>query len=52
MNFIEIVNTVKNLGANVIGAYFPNHIAQELEFSLDKKIVLTKDVLISQNLMI
>lgn len=50
-DFIEIVNTVKNLGANVVGAYFPNHIAQELEYSLDKKIVLTFDNLINQNIM-
>ena len=50
-DFVEIVNTVKNLGANVVGAYFPNHIAQELEYSLDKKIVLTFDNLINQNIM-
>lgn len=50
-DFVEIVNSVKNLGMNVVGAFFPGHVAQELEYSLDKKIVLTKGDLVNQNII-
>ena len=50
-DFTEIVNAVKNLGANVVGAYFPNHIAQELEYALDKKIILTEGDLLNHKII-
>lgn len=50
-DFIEIVNTVKNMGTNVVGAYFPGHISQELEYSLDKKIELRVGELLNQKII-
>lgn len=50
-DFIEIVNTVKNLGANVVGAFFPDHISKDLEYSLDKKIELRLDELLNQKII-
>lgn len=50
-DFIEIVNSVKNLGRNVVGAYFPNHISHELEYSLDRKIELVKGELLNQKII-
>lgn len=50
-DFIEIVNTVKNLGANVVGAFFPDHISQDLEYSLDKKIELRLGELLNQKIV-
>ncbi|MCH8915789.1 MAG: NYN domain-containing protein [Thaumarchaeota archaeon] len=50
-DFVEIVNSVKNLGANVVGAFFPDHISQDLEFSLDKKIELREGDLLLQKII-
>lgn len=50
-DFVEIVNSVKNLGANVVGAFFPGHISQDLEFSLDKKIELREGDLLLQKII-
>ncbi|AJM92701.1 NYN domain-containing protein [Nitrosopumilus piranensis] len=50
-DFIEIVNSVKNLGTNVVGAFFPGHVSQELEYSLDKKIELVKGELLNQKII-
>ena len=50
-DFVEIVNSVKNLGANVVGAFFPSHISQDLEFSLDKKIELREGDLLLQKII-
>ncbi|MCH7561067.1 MAG: NYN domain-containing protein [Thaumarchaeota archaeon] len=51
LDFIEIVNAVKHLGPNVVGAFFDKHINQKLEDSFDKKIVLKKDTFVSNNLI-
>lgn len=50
-DFIEIVNSVKNLGPNVVGAFFPGHVSQELEYALDRKIELTKGDLLLQKII-
>ena len=50
-DFVEIVNDIKNTGANVVGAYFQNHISQELEYVLDKKIQLTEGDLLNQKII-
>lgn len=50
-DFLDIVNAVKHLGPNVIGAFFDKHINQELEDSFDKKIILKKDTFVSNNLI-
>ncbi|MCE9653426.1 MAG: NYN domain-containing protein [Nitrosarchaeum sp.] len=50
-DFVEIVNSVKNLGTNVVGAFFSGHISQELEYSLDKKIELTLGELLNQKII-
>ena len=50
-DFIEIVNAVKHLGPNVMGAYFEKHINEELENSFDKKIVLNESTFVNKNLI-
>ncbi len=50
-DFVEIVNAVKHLGPNVVGAFFEKHTSQELEDSFDKKIILKNDTFVNNNLI-
>jgi uncharacterized LabA/DUF88 family protein len=42
-DFLEVVNSVKNTGKLVYGAFFANHVSIGLKESFDKRLSLTKE---------
>ena len=42
-DFVKVVEAVKHIGPIVSGAYFENHISEELKLEFDRRFVLTKN---------